>query len=205
MNDFASRWTRITIRHPRPIPTQRLDIDGNGPDRMQPGEHQHLNRRSFTPLSLRFREPVAGIDAKTSTINWAPKFQLTIQNHRQSTVDDRRSHSEFNAFRNSYHTRSWKPVSRAHRKGGASPDEHTAFKSVRRSRSVETWDINRVDRVYRSPRVDTATSAIVVPGRSSSSKPKTPTPPIDMNKLDNELWNRFEKRIRIDRERRGKG
>lgn len=41
------------------------------------------------------------------------------------------------------------------------------------------------------------------PGRAPS--PPAPPPPIDIEQIDRELWKRFEKRVRLDRERHGRG
>jgi hypothetical protein len=61
-----------------------------------------------------------------------------------------------------------------------------------------------VERVHRRP---PSSGPQPAPGRSSSG-PGTTTPPasppIDLDRLDRDLWKRFEKRIRVEQERRGR-
>lgn len=207
MNRYCTARPTGGIRYPRMTTNQdqRPSSGGEGVESTAPEEPQTYPMARFIPLSLAFRAS-ASLDAGEPVAHtWAPRLQLTVQNHEHTHVDNRQSSSRFRTVRNSYSTGQWKPISRVHRNGSLGVDDHETRRSFRRSRSVEMWDINRVDRVYRSPRVDSATSAVVAPGRSSPPKTAAPSPTVDMNKLDNELWNRFEKRIRIDRERRGKG
>lgn len=96
----------------------------------------------------------------------------------------------------------WQPVHRTTRRRLA--ETHTSLIERALAKTVETWDVSRVDRVYRAERVETQSSAVLAPTGPPMAQPSNTAPSIDLNRLDNELWNRFEKRIRIERERRGK-
>ncbi len=207
MKTRISTWSRPKLQYPRIASRLTQKRDPGRPSSVAvPTDHEfEQNSFRFKTLSLAFRAALQNEPAEAPSATWAPRLALTIQNHDHIHVDSRTlRHAHSNVVSNSYVTGRWKPISRVHRRGTAEVGDQVTSALVRRSRPVETWDISRVDRVYRSPRVETTNSAVVARGRSTPTKPN-PTSPIDMNKLDNELWARFEKRIRIDRERRGRG
>jgi hypothetical protein len=60
-----------------------------------------------------------------------------------------------------------------------------------------------VETVYRQEQ-STKRPTPVAPRVPGVDAPKAP-PPIDIDQLDRELWRRFEKRARTERERHGRG
>jgi hypothetical protein len=101
-------------------------------------------------------------------------------------------------------TTRWLPAQRRHRRSTVEAD--LVVHLVDRSRTIETRQVRRVDRTYRAERIE-SNEAVVMSRRSPGRPTIRPTPavtPIDIDRLDDELWRRFEKRARIDRERRGR-
>jgi hypothetical protein len=64
-------------------------------------------------------------------------------------------------------------------------------------------DLRPAARVHREQPPSAVVQAPAVQASSASVRPTAP--PIDIDRLDNELWQRFEKRVRIENERRGRG
>lgn len=64
-------------------------------------------------------------------------------------------------------------------------------------------DLRPAARVHREQPPSAVVQAPAVQASTASVRPTAP--PIDIDRLDNELWQRFEKRVRIENERRGRG
>lgn len=64
-------------------------------------------------------------------------------------------------------------------------------------------DLRPAARVHREQPPSAVVEAPAVQASTASVRPTAA--PIDIDRLDNELWQRFEKRVRIENERRGRG
>jgi len=71
------------------------------------------------------------------------------------------------------------------------------------ARPVPARSIRDVERIHCAPDVAPAAPPGVHQPEPAAPAPP-PGPPVDIERLDSELWRRFEKRIRIERERRGR-
>jgi hypothetical protein len=86
------------------------------------------------------------------------------------------------------------------------PAPLTPFRSPNQSSSVPqvAWTLRPAELIHREP----VQPAVVAhpPVDVALQAPTRPAYlPVDVDRLDNELWRRFEKRVRIENERRGRG
>ena len=82
-------------------------------------------------------------------------------------------------------------LQRAHRGSGPhNPDQRQATRTV-----------SAVPLAYRAPKTTAPAETIAAP---AVVRERTASPAIDMNKLERDLWRQMERRVRIERERRGR-
>ncbi|MEL6168991.1 MAG: hypothetical protein AAFR35_09885 [Pseudomonadota bacterium] len=96
------------------------------------------------------------------------------------------------------------PTERAHRAQSVAPPEAARTSASRPATAADLAPLRPVtptERVFRAP--ETPQPPPPVP--NSVARPATPkAPEMDIARLDAELWRRFEKRIRIEQDRRGR-
>lgn len=96
------------------------------------------------------------------------------------------------------------PGSRQHRHSAA--PGAVALPAHAASSAVTLRARRPVARIHRTgPEASAATVPRSAAPDTASGRPAPTVPPLDLDRLDRDLWRRFEKRVRVEQQRRGRG